>query len=91
MNFHYYPVDSQIVVSGNDSEKVVLELRTNHLKLFQATTLSFYDTLCAPGVQYFLVSSIPKISFLFNLRLDVLDIIWHGDLFSHVTLRGVFN
>ena len=75
MNFHYYPVDSQIVVSGNDSEKVVLELRTNHLKLLEGTTLFFHDTLCAPGVQYFLVTYVPKISFLFNLRLDVLDIV----------------
>jgi len=75
VNFHYYPVDSQIVISGNDSEKVVLELRTNHLKLLEGITLSFHDTLCAPGVRYFLVTSVPKISFLFNLCLNVLDIV----------------
>ena len=75
MNFHHYTVGSQIVGLGNDDEKDVLELRTNHLKLLEGTTLSFHDTLCAPGVQYFLVTYVPKISFLFNLRLDVLDIV----------------
>ena len=64
MNFHYYLLDSQIVVSGNDSKKVTLELRTNHSKLLEVTTLSFYDILCAPGVQHFLVTSAPKVSFL---------------------------
>jgi len=64
VNFHYYPVDSQIVISGNDSKKAVLELRTNHLKLLEGTMLSFHDALCAPGVRCFLVTFVPKISFL---------------------------
>jgi len=55
---------SQIVVLGNDDEKDVLELRTNHSRLLEGTTLSLPDALYAPGVRCFLVSSVPKISFL---------------------------
>jgi len=55
---------SQIVVLGNDDEKDVLELRTNHSTLLEGTTLSLPDALYAPGVRCFLVSSVPKIIFL---------------------------
>ena len=64
MNFHHYMVNSQIVVLDNDNGEDVLELRTNHLSLFEGTTLSLPDTLYAPRVQCFLVSSVPNISFL---------------------------
>ena len=64
VNFHHYTVDPQIVVLGNDNGKDVHELRTNHSRLLEGTTLSLPDTLHAPGVRCFLVSSVPNISFL---------------------------
>ena len=54
----------QIVVLGDDDEKDVLELRTNHSRLPEGTTLSLPDTLYAPGVRCFLASSVPKVSVL---------------------------
>ena len=65
MNFYHYTMGSQIVVLGNDDEKDVLELRTNHSRLLEGTTFSLPDALYAPRVRYFLVSSVPKISFLY--------------------------
>ena len=64
MNFHHYTMDSQIVILDNDNAKDVLELRTNHSRLLEGTTLSLPDALYAPEVRYFLVSSVSKISFL---------------------------
>ena len=64
MNFHYYPVDSQIVVLGNDDKKGVLELKTNHSRLLEETTLSLPDALYATEVRCFLMSYVPKVSFL---------------------------
>ena len=64
MNFHYYPVDSRIVVLGNDDEKGVLELKTNHLRLLEGTTLSLPDALYAAEVRCFLMSYVPQDSFL---------------------------
>jgi len=55
---------SQVIVLGNDDEKDVLELRINHLRLLEGTTLSLPDALYAPGVQRFPLSSVPKVSFL---------------------------
>jgi len=46
-------VGSQIVILSNDNEKYVFELRTNHLKLFERTTLSLHDALYAPEVRNF--------------------------------------
>ena len=83
-------MDSKIVSLGNDNGRYVLKLRTNHLRFPERTMLSLLDPLYTPGVRYFLVSSVPKISFL-KFRLDVLDIVWNGDSFGHVTLKGVFN
>ena len=64
VNFHHYRMSSQIVVLGNDDEKDVLELRTNHSRLLEGTMLSLPDALYAPMVRCFLVSFVPKISFL---------------------------
>ena len=57
-------MDSQIVVLGNNDEKDVFELRTNHSRLLEGTTLPLPDALYAPGVRCFLVSSVPKFSIL---------------------------
>ena len=64
VNFHHYTVDSQIFVLGNEDEKDVLELRTNHSRLLEGTTLSLPDALYATEVRCFLMSSVPKVSFL---------------------------
>ena len=37
------------------------------------------------------MSFVYEISFLFNFHLDVLDIVYNGNLFGYVTLKGVFN
>ena len=64
MNFHHNTVGSQIVILGNDNRKDVLELRRNHSWLLEGTTLSLPDALYATEVRYFLMSSVPKVSFL---------------------------
>ena len=47
--------------------------------------LPFHDALYPPGVRCFLVSFVSDISFLFNFNLDVLDIVYHVDLFGYAT------
>jgi len=64
VNFHRYTVGSQIVVLGNDDEKAVIELRTNHLKLLGGTTLSLHNATLHLGCDVSLGSSVPKIKFL---------------------------
>jgi len=91
VNFHRYPVGLQIIILGNDDEEDILELRIYHLKLREGTTLFFHDALYASGVRCFLVSFVYEISFLFNFRLDVLDIVYNDNLLGHATLKGVFN
>ena len=91
VNFHYFPVGSWIVVLRNEDEEDILELRTYHLNLYEGTRLFLHDALYAHQVQCSLVSFALEISFLFDFHLDVLDIIYNGNLFGHATLKWVFN
>ena len=50
MNFHRYPLGSQIVILGNDDEEDVLGLKTYHLKLREGTMLLLHDALYAARV-----------------------------------------
>ena len=43
------------------------------------------------GCDINLASFVYEISFLFNFHLDVLAIVYNGNLFGHVTLKVVFN
>ena len=37
------------------------------------------------------MSFISEIIFLFDFHLDVLDVLYNGNLFGHITLKGVFD
>ena len=50
VNFHCYPMGSQIVVLGNDSEEDVLDIATYHLELHEENVLLFHHALYAPAV-----------------------------------------
>ena len=92
MKFRHQLVGSQTVILGNNGEEDVLKLRTYHLKLHEgATFLLLHNDLYPPGVQYSLVFFVSEINFLCSFHLDVLDIIYNGNMFAHVTLKGVFN
>ena len=91
MNFHIHLIGSQIVVLGNDCEEDVVKLRTYHLMLHEGAMLLLHNALHAPGVRCSFLSFISESSLLFNFPLVVLDIVYHGDLFGHATLKSVFN
>jgi len=75
---------SQTFVLGNCGEKDVLQIRAY---LHEENVLLFYYALYALGVRCSLVSFIYEISF----HLHVLYVIYNGNLFDDVTLKGVFN
>jgi len=77
-------VVSQIIILGNNDEEDVLELRTYHLKLREGTVSLLHDALYTPTVWCSFVSFVYEISFLSNFHLDVLDIIYNGNLLAMV-------
>ena len=56
VDFHRYPVGSEIAVLGNDSEANVLEVGTYKLRFPGGNTLLLHDAIYAPGVQGCLLS-----------------------------------
>jgi len=50
VDFHYYPVGSEIIALGNDSEEDVLGVGTYMLRLHRKNMLLLHDTLYARRV-----------------------------------------
>lgn len=92
VEYHRVPVGSQTVMLGNGTKEDVLGIGTYKLKLRGGKTLLLHDTLYAPGVQCCLVSVVAllKLGFSFYFQLNILDIMYHGDLFGRGCMKDSF-
>jgi len=70
MNLHRYPVSSQTIILGNNSEEDVFEIEAYHLKLNEENVLLLHNGLYAHEVRCSLVFLI--LVFSFDFRLYVL-------------------